>query len=99
MIYFILRRLSYGLLVILGVIIVIFVLFFILPGDPVSVILGDRGDEQTRQALVEELGLDKPAPVQLAYYINDLSPLAIHSNTPEAKKKYNYLTLISFGSS
>lgn len=97
MIYFILRRLTYGLLVVLGVIIVIFVLFFILPGDPVSVILGDRGDAKTRQALIEELGLDEPAPVQLAYYINDLSPISIHANTPEAKKKYKYYTLISLG--
>lgn len=97
MIYFILRRLGYGFLVILGVIIVIFLLFYVLPGDPVSAILGDRGDAQTRKIITEELGLDKPLIVQLGYYLNDLSPIGVHTASPETQKKYDYVTLLPLG--
>ncbi|GAB4398748.1 MAG: dipeptide ABC transporter permease DppB [Microscillaceae bacterium] len=97
MLYFILRRLGYGFLVIFGVIIVIFTLFFVLPGDPVSTILGGKGDVETRKTLTKELGLDKPLIVQLGYYLNDLSPIGLHANTPEIQKKYEYLRLISLG--
>jgi peptide/nickel transport system permease protein len=97
MLTFILKRLAYGFLVVFGVIVVIFFLFFALPGDPVSTILGGKGDKETRQLITSELGLDQPLPIQFAYYLNDLSPLAIHSATPEAQIKYSYISLINFG--
>jgi ABC-type dipeptide/oligopeptide/nickel transport system permease component len=97
MIYFILKRLGYGFLVIFGVIIVVFLLFYVLPGDPVTTILGERGDKITRKNITIELGLDKPLHTQLAYYLNDLSPLAIHENHAKNQQKYKYLTLIPFG--
>ena len=97
MIYFVLRRLGYGFLVIFGVIIFVFLLFFVLPGDPVSNMMGNKGDEETRKALIKEMGLDKPLSTQLVYYLNDLSPIAIHSTSKEIKERYNYRTLINFG--
>lgn len=98
MVYFILRRLSYGFLVIFGVIIVIFLLFYVLPGDPVAMIAGGKGDEGTRRRITEELGLDKPLHIQLGYYLNDLSPIAVHSKDRKLKEFYNYRTLIPFNS-
>lgn len=97
MIYFILRRLSYGFLVIFGVIIVIFLLFYVLPGDPVSTILGDKGDASTREALTKELGLDQPITVQLGYYLNDLSPISLHQPTSANRAKYDYTVLMKLG--
>ncbi|NJO00691.1 MAG: ABC transporter permease [Bacteroidia bacterium] len=97
MIYFIIRRLGYGLLVVLGVIIVIFLLFYVLPGDPVSTIMGGKGDKETRDAITRDLGLDKPLMIQLAYYLNDLSPLGIHGTAESIRKKYNYTPLFSVG--
>lgn len=97
MIYFILKRLGYGFLVIFGVVVVIFTLFYVLPGDPTATILGDRSDEATKKAIIENLGLDKPITTQFFYYLNDLSPLAIHSDNPETQKEYNYAKVISFG--
>lgn len=98
MLIFIIRRLLYGFLVILGVIVVIFMLFYALPGDPVTAMLGPRGgDEATRKAITKEFGLDKPLPVQLLYYLNDLSPIALHEPSPEAKRKYEYSELLPLG--
>ncbi len=97
MIYFILKRLGYGFLVIFGVIIVIFMLFYVLPGDPVNAILGQQTDEEVRKRLTEELGLDQPTIYQFFYYLNDLSPVSIHENTPENQKKYGYSPFSNVG--
>jgi len=59
--------------------------------------LGGKGDELTRRNLERELGLDKPLPLQFLYYINDLSPVALHEHTPDNQKKYNYLRIIPTG--
>jgi ABC-type dipeptide/oligopeptide/nickel transport system permease component len=98
MLYFVLRRIGYGFLVVLGVIIVLFLLFYVLPGDPVSAMMGGKGDELTRRNLERELSLDKPLPVQFIYYVNDLSPIGLHEMTPDNQKKYTYFTLIPLGS-
>lgn len=97
MLSFILKRLLYGFWVVVGVIIVVFMLFYVLPGDPVSSIVGQSTDSTTRANISKELGLDQPIPVQLAYYLNDLSPIAIHGDSPENAKKYEYAKVIDFG--
>ena len=97
MIYFIFRRIGYGFLVIFGVIIILFLLFYVLPGDPVSAMLGGKGDETTRRNLERELGLDQPIHTQFLYYVNDLSPIALHTQTPESQQKYHYFTIIPAG--
>ncbi len=94
MVYFILRRILYGFWVVFGVIIILFLLFYVLPGDPVSAMLGGKGDEITRKNLERELGLGKPLPTQFIYYVNDLSPIAVHEHTAENQKKYGYIGLI-----
>lgn len=83
MIQFVLKRLFYGLLVLLGVIIVVFFLFNVLPGDPARMMQGQRADLATIDAVKNELGLDRPLYKQFFNYINDISPLSLHekSNT------------------
>ncbi len=44
----------------IGASIVVFLLIHIIPGDAVTVILGERASEAARQALTEKLGLDQP---------------------------------------
>lgn len=97
MIRFILKRFGYGFLVLLGVTIVVFFLFFALPGDPVDMMAGQRTDVSTRKAIRKELGLNKPLGVQLMMYLNDLSPVSYHDDTPENRQKYKYNELIRFG--
>jgi peptide/nickel transport system permease protein len=93
MIRYILRKLLYGLAVMLGIVVVVFFLFNILPVDPARMTQGQRADVQSLQVIRKEFGLDKPLPVQFAYYLNDLSPIGIHPNTAEAKEQYHYVEL------
>src|SRR5687768_14665289 len=92
---FILQRLGIGFLVVLGVVLVVFLLFMVLPGDPARLTLGQRADAGTLEAINKEFGLNKPKSTQLLLYLNDLSPIAIHENTNEAKQKYGYVKLFS----
>jgi peptide/nickel transport system permease protein len=93
MISYFLRKLFYGLAVMLGIVVVVFFLFNILPVDPARMTQGQRADVQSLQAIRKELGLDKPVPIQFAYYINDLSPIGIHANTKEEQQRYHYAKL------
>jgi ABC-type dipeptide/oligopeptide/nickel transport system permease component len=97
MIKFIISRLLYGFLVLLGAVIVVFFIFNVLPGDPVAMMAGQRTDVSTREAITRELGLDQPLSRQLQLYIKDLSPFSIHEDTPENQKKYLYHRLFSLG--
>ncbi|HVS91303.1 MAG TPA: ABC transporter permease [Mucilaginibacter sp.] len=94
MIRYILRKLGYSLAVMLGIVVIVFFLFNILPVDPARMTQGQRADVQSLQAVRKEFGLDKPVPVQFAYYINDLSPIGFHDRRPEEQQKYHYVTLI-----
>ena len=59
MLRFILKKLGFGITTLLGVVSLLFFLFQVLPGDPVSLMMGQRSDLQTRKNLEKELGLDK----------------------------------------
>lgn len=94
MVGYLLRKIGYGLAVMLGIVVVVFFLFNILPVDPARMTQGQRADVQSLQAVRKEFGLDKPVPVQFAYYINDLSPIGFHERSPEEQQRYHYATLI-----
>ena len=96
MIRFIFKRLFYGFLVIMGVVLVVFFLFHALPGDPVAMMAGQRSDVATREAISKELGLDLPLPAQFYNYVKDLSPVGIYEDTQDNQKKYEYIRLLSF---
>lgn len=89
MVKFIIKRLFYGFLVLLGVITVVFLLFNVLPGDPARMMLGQRADQASIDAINKDLGRDKPMTTQYLMYLNDLSPLSIHD--PINKEHYLYL--------
>ncbi|MEZ4885041.1 MAG: ABC transporter permease [Chitinophagales bacterium] len=97
MIAYIIKRLLYGILVLFGVTVIVFVLFNGL-GDPARLTLGQRADVATVEAINKELGLDKSLPEQFAMYIRDISPVSIHEDTPANQQKYEYTKRMSFGS-
>jgi len=97
MISFLLRRLGQGVLVLLGVALTVFFLFAVLPGDPVALLAGQRSDPATRAAIAADLGLDQPVPVQLASYLNDVSPLGVHPRDSAGVAKYGGVTLLPLG--
>lgn len=98
MLKYLTRKLLYGLAVMLGVVVVVFFMFNILPVDPARMTQGQRADVQSLQAVRVEFGLDKPVPVQFAYYINDLSPIGIHLNTVAEQQRYGYASLFPVSS-
>jgi len=57
---YIIKRLIAAIPVIAGVIAVVFILTTIVPGDPVRLMMGQRGDPETIEMIKEELGLNKP---------------------------------------
>ncbi|MCX6235854.1 MAG: ABC transporter permease [Bacteroidetes bacterium] len=96
MIRFILKRLWYGLLVLIGVVTIIFLLFNALPGDPARMMLGQRADIASVEAINRDLGLDKPLATQFLNFINDLSPVSYHVvNDPH---NYWYLDTLKYTS-
>jgi len=92
---FILNKLFYGILVLIGVVFVVFALFNILPVDPARLTLGQRADVESVEAINKELGLDKPKYVQFLLYLNDLSPISVNDNTEKAKERYSYFKLFT----
>lgn len=77
---FLLNRIGYGILVIFGVASLVFFLFNILPGDPARMMLGQRADISSVEAINKELGRDKPMFIQYLLFLNDASPLSIYQN-------------------
>ena len=95
MLRYTIRKILYGLAVLAGIVVVVFFLFNILPGDPARMTQGQRSDVQSLEAVRKEFGLDKPIPVQFVYYVNDLLPIAIHESDSSAKAKYDYVKIFS----
>lgn len=97
MVSFILKRMLLGIPVLGGVALAVFFIFHVLPGDPVALMAGQRADVATKEAISEEFGLHLPLSVRLVNYLNDLSPVSIHTDSPENAAKYHYRELIDFG--
>lgn len=72
--------------VIFGVLLLTFLLIHLVPGDPVEVMLGDSASITDREALRDQLGLNKPLIVQFGVYLNKLAHgdlgQSIHTKTP-----------------
>ncbi|MGH3675993.1 MAG: ABC transporter permease [Mycobacterium sp.] len=66
---FLARRLLYSLVVLLGVLIVVFALVHLVPGDPVRIALGTRYTPQAYDALRSASGLDRPLILQFFGYV------------------------------
>ena len=79
MLRFIARKLGYAVLVLLGVVVLVFWLFQGL-GDPARMVMGQSGDAKTEENIRKELYLDQPRWKQFLLYLNDISPIAIHSS-------------------
>ena len=75
---YIIRKLLYGLAVLWGVATLVFFLFNILPGDPAQMMLGQRADQESVDAIREEYGLNRSLGRQYIDYLNDLVPLSFY---------------------
>lgn len=105
MIRFILKRILYGLLLMLGVITLVFFLFTVLPSDPARMMMGQRSDIATEEAIRKDMGLDLPVGIQYLAYLNDLSPVSWHKTKDTDSffyldsSDYSYISLLQFSAS
>jgi len=86
MLKYITRKFLYGLLVMLGVVVVVFFVFQGF-GDPSRLVMGQRADAATQENIRKELNLDQPKWKQFLFYMNDVSPLSVHTKEYIAAKK------------
>jgi peptide/nickel transport system permease protein len=70
---FLVRRLGGVALVTLGITLVTFVTLHLFPADPARLLAGPGADEGQIRAIRQDLGLDRPLPVQYARYLRDLA--------------------------
>lgn len=92
---YLIHRLLSGTLVLLGVTLVIFVLFLLINVDPAKMTLGQRADIASVEAVQQRLGLDKPWYSRMARYLNEISPIGWHGNTPADREELGGLALIT----
>ncbi len=69
---YLLRRLLFTLPTILGVIVIVFVLLRVVPGDPIAMMIGSEATPEDIQRLREVYGLDKSIPHQFVVYLGNL---------------------------
>ncbi len=103
MIPYLFKRLGYGLLVLLGVVMLVFVLFSLAGVDPARMTLGQRADMATIENVRREFNLDLPLHRQFRLYLNDISPVSLHHRSDSQQRhylepgKYRYTSLMVLG--
>jgi len=77
MYHYIVRRLAFGAVTVIGVSIVVFFVLRVLPGDPLVAIFGPEGftklSEADRAGYMAQLGLSDPLVVQYLHWIADIA--------------------------
>ncbi|MDQ0272713.1 ABC transporter permease [Cytobacillus purgationiresistens] len=66
------KRLLLLVFVVFGVTLITFILSNIIPGDPASMMAGQRANQETLEQVREQLGLDQPILTQYANYMQGL---------------------------
>jgi peptide/nickel transport system permease protein len=69
MLSYIVRKFFYSILILFGVITVTFLLMYVIPGDPARLMLGQRADVASIEAIRKQLGLDDPLYIQYVRFI------------------------------
>jgi ABC-type dipeptide/oligopeptide/nickel transport systems, permease components len=87
--HYIVKRLLQGVLLIIASSIVIFSLLYMMPGDPLEALVGDKVSEQRKEEYRVEYGLDKPAYIQYLNWVGKLMKgdmgLSLKSKMPVSK--------------
>ncbi len=74
MLGFIVRRLLSGIVVLFGVMLLVFVLARVIPGDPCVAAYAEKATPQLCAAFNERYGLNEPIPIQFGIYVGVLNP-------------------------
>lgn len=71
MLSYIVYRLGLMITVVLGILVLVFSMRYLVPGDPIEIMFFGQlpPDQETVDSIRHELGLDKPLPVQFVHYV------------------------------
>ncbi|MFT5373267.1 MAG: peptide/nickel transport system permease protein [Candidatus Latescibacterota bacterium] len=72
MLLYILKRLVLLVPTLIGISMLVFLMLYLVPGDPAQVMLGERANAETLAALRAEMGLDQPFHVQFYRFFTGL---------------------------
>ena len=79
MIAYVANKVGFVFLTLFGVASLVFFLFTVLPGDPAQMMLDQNEDSAQLEVVKAKFGFNLPLSQQYFYYLNDLSPLSVHS--------------------
>lgn len=65
---YLLKRIGLAVVIVVVAVSLLFTMIHMVPGDPLSVLLGPRATPELKAALAERMGLDKPFAVQLTTF-------------------------------
>lgn len=97
MLQFVVKRLAYGVVVLILVTVIISSVIYLAPVDPERLTFGQRADIETMESKRAEFGLNQPLHIQLLLYLNDISPIAVLQVNEFNQLKYNYKRLLPIG--
>jgi ABC-type dipeptide/oligopeptide/nickel transport system permease component len=69
---YVIRRIAMSILVLVGLSVITFTLARVIPSDPAALYIGPHPNPGDLERTREKLGLNRPLPVQYAYYVRDL---------------------------
>ena len=78
----------HGILVLFGVLVLVFLLFNVLPGDPARLMMGQRVNQKSLDIIHKDMGLDEPVYSRFLLYVNDLSPISINNESISTSHLY-----------
>ena len=88
MIRLLLEKILSGLLTLVGVATLIFFLFNVM-GDPTQMMVDQNATQSQVKKIQQKYGFDLPGYQQFLYYLNDLSPVSIHSSEKQDFSGYS----------
>jgi peptide/nickel transport system permease protein len=85
---YVIRRMILAVPVLLGIMTAVFVLLQLIPGDPALALAGEKASVEQVERVREEFGLNRPLPVQYAYFLKSAFTLnfgdSLRTNQPVA---------------
>ena len=72
MLTFIVRRILQTIIILFIVSVIVFLIMHLLPGDPVEIMMGDYASQEEMEQMREELGLNKPLPLQYVHWVSNV---------------------------
>lgn len=93
----IIKQFGYIIFIIVSVIVLISSIIYLAPVDPARLTYGQRLDNASLERKQKALHLDKPLYIQMAYYLNDISPIGIGAKETCMDRGLRSLELFPWG--